>query len=71
MPTMFPIEPTVLGPFIIAAIAIIISPGPDTLVILRHSINGGRGAGLAAVSGVQIGLIVHTLLAAAGISIVR
>ncbi|MEE8350878.1 MAG: LysE family translocator [Rhodospirillales bacterium] len=67
---MFPIEPAVLGPFVIAATAIIISPGPDTLVILRHSINGGRGAGLAAVGGVQIGLLVHTLLAVAGISIV-
>lgn len=67
---MLAIEPTVLGPFIIASFAIIISPGPDTLVILRHSINGGRGAGLAAVAGVQTGLIVHTLLAVAGISIV-
>jgi len=67
---MFPIEPAVLGPFVIAATAIIISPGPDTLVILRHSINAGRGAGLAAVGGVQMGLLVHTLLAVAGISIV-
>jgi len=67
---MFPIEPAVLGPFVIAATAIIISPGPDTLVILRHSINAGRGAGLAAVGGVQMGLLVHTLLAVAGISLV-
>jgi len=67
---MFPIEPAVLGPFVIAATAIIISPGPDTLIILRHSINAGRGAGLAAVGGVQMGLLVHTLLAVAGISFV-
>ncbi len=67
---MFPTDPSVLAGFITTAVAIIISPGPDTIVILRHAINGGRGDGLAAVSGVQLGLIVHTALAAAGISLV-
>lgn len=38
------------------------------MVILRHAIAGGQGAGLAAVGGVQAGLIVHSLLAALGIS---
>ncbi len=66
---MIPIDPTLLGGFIVAAVAIIISPGPDTIVILRHSLTGGRGTGLAAVSGVQLGLVVHTALAVAGISI--
>ena len=67
---MFPTDPTVLAGFITTAVAIIISPGPDTIVILRHAINGGRGDGLAAVSGVQLGLVVHTALAVAGISLV-
>ncbi len=67
---MFPTDPTVLAGFITTAVAIIISPGPDTIVILRHAINGGRVDGLAAVSGVQLGLVVHTALAAAGISLV-
>ncbi len=70
---MFPldlfIDPALLGGFIVAAVAIIVSPGPDTIVILRHSLAGGRGIGLAAVSGVQLGLVVHTGLAVAGISI--
>ena len=66
---MIPIDPTLLGGFIVAAVAIIVSPGPDTIIILRHSLTGGRAIGLAAVSGVQLGLLVHTGLAVAGISI--
>lgn len=67
---MFPTDPTVLAGFLATSIALIISPGPDTLIILRHALNNGRGAGLAAVTGVQLGLVVHTLLAVAGISLV-
>ena len=67
---MFPTDPTVLAGFITTAVAIIISPGPDTIVILRHAVNGGRRDGLAAVTGVQLGLVVHTTLAVAGISVV-
>jgi threonine/homoserine/homoserine lactone efflux protein len=66
---MIPIDPALLGGFIVAVVAIIVSPGPDTIVILRHALTGGRGTGLAAVSGVQLGLLVHTALAVAGISI--
>jgi len=66
---MLPIDLALLGGFFIAAAAIIVSPGPDTIVILRHALTGGRGTGLAAVSGVQLGLLVHTALAVAGISI--
>ena len=66
---MIPIDPTLLGGFIVAAVAIIVSPGPDTIVILRHALPGGRGTGLAAVSGVQLGLLVHTALAVVGISL--
>jgi len=67
---MFPTDPAVLAAFITTATAIIISPGPDTIVILRHALNSGRGAGLAAVSGVQLGLVAHTLLAVVGISLI-
>ena len=66
---MIPIDSTLLGGFIVAAVAIIVSPGPDTIVILRHALTGGRGTGLAAVSGVQLGLLVHTALAVVGISL--
>lgn len=57
-----------LGTFALAATAIVVSPGPDTMLILRAALTSGRGAGFAAVSGVQLGLGVHTALAAAGVS---
>jgi threonine/homoserine/homoserine lactone efflux protein len=63
-----PVDPALLLGFSATSAAIVVSPGPDTLVILRHALAGGRGRGLAAVGGVQAGLLVHTALAALGIS---
>ncbi|MHC8508589.1 MAG: LysE family translocator [Rhodospirillales bacterium] len=63
---MIPLESLAL--FIATVTALIISPGPDTLNVLRHSLSGGRGLGLAAVTGVQFGLLGHTALAVLGIS---
>lgn len=62
------IDDSSLAAFVFAATAIVISPGPDTMLILRHTIAAGRGSGFAAVAGVQTGLVGHTLLAAAGLS---
>jgi threonine/homoserine/homoserine lactone efflux protein len=63
-----PIEPETLGAFALAVGAIVVSPGPDTLLILRSALFSGSAAGLAAVLGVQLGLLVHTALAALGIT---
>jgi homoserine/homoserine lactone efflux protein len=65
-----PVDGSTLAAFAVAAIAIVLSPGPDTIVILRHALVSGRGAGFAAVAGVQIGMAVHTGLAVAGISVI-
>ncbi len=67
---MLPVETSVLGAFVIAVTALVMSPGPDTMVILRHALTSGRKSGLAAVAGVQLGLIVHTALAVVGISLI-
>ncbi|MDV7340785.1 LysE family translocator [Terasakiella sp. A23] len=56
--------------FVLTAGAIVLSPGPDTVLILRYSLNSGRNVGLATVFGVQVGLIGHTLLAILGISVI-
>lgn len=64
------IEPATLIGFILTAGAIVLSPGPDTVLILRYSLNSGRNAGIATVFGVQLGLIGHTLLAIFGISVI-
>ncbi len=66
---MLPVAPPQLGAFVLTAVAIVISPGPDTLLILRYALGAGPGAGLCAVAGVQLGLLVHTSLAAGGLSV--
>lgn len=53
-----------------AVLAIVLSPGPDTILILRYALTSGHKVGFAAVAGVQIGLMVHTLLAVVGISVI-
>ncbi len=65
-----PVEPAILGAFIITASALVISPGPDTVLIVRYALSSGHRVGLAAVAGVQLGLLVHTALAVAGISVI-
>lgn len=54
--------------FIATAIVLIITPGQDTFFILGRSLSGGRGAGIAAALGVSAGTVIHTVLAALGLS---
>lgn len=65
---MLAVEPATLAAFAVPAAAAVLTPGPDTVLILRYSLGSGRRIGLVSVAGVQAGLAVHTLLAAAGIS---
>lgn len=63
-----PVEPATLVAFALTAAAIVVSPGPDTFLILRSALSG-RAAGYAAVLGVQLGLLVHTVFAVFGLSL--
>jgi threonine/homoserine/homoserine lactone efflux protein len=54
--------------FIATAIVLILTPGQDTFFILGRSLAGGRSAGIAAALGVSAGTVVHTILAALGLS---
>lgn len=65
-----PVEPTVLLAFIVASGAVVLSPGPDTILILRYTMSSGQRVGLATVAGVQLGLAAHTLLAIFGITVI-
>lgn len=65
-----PVEPATLGAFVIAVAAVVVSPGPDTMIILRYALASGQRAGFAAVAGVQLGLMVHTVLAVLGVSLI-
>ena len=65
-----PVDPSTLVAFIGTILAFVMSPGPDTVLVLRYTITSGRGVGSAAVAGVQLGLAGHTLLAIVGLSVV-
>ena len=65
-----PVDLATLAAFIAAVLAIVLSPGPDTMLILRYTMTGGQRVGLATVAGVQIGLLGHTLAAVLGLSLV-
>jgi threonine/homoserine/homoserine lactone efflux protein len=54
--------------FIATAIVLILTPGQDTFFILGRSLASGRSAGIAAALGITCGSIIHTLLAALGLS---
>ncbi|MEO0328597.1 MAG: LysE family translocator [Pseudomonadota bacterium] len=58
----------ILSAFTIAAFILTITPGPDMTLFLGRAITQGRAAGMAAMLGASTGIIVHTLLAAFGIS---
>ncbi|HEX2705987.1 MAG TPA: LysE family translocator [Candidatus Lustribacter sp.] len=54
--------------FAAAAAVLIAIPGPNHIYIATRSIADGRHAGLASALGVEAGTLVHTALAAAGLS---
>lgn len=58
------------GAFVASAAALCLTPGIDTIYILTRTVAGGRREGLASAFGINTGLIVHTLLVAAGLSLV-
>ena len=51
-----------------ACLVLFVTPGPDMSLILAKTIGGGRSAGMATVLGTSTGCIVHSVLAALGIS---
>jgi len=63
-------DPTSLGIFVLAALVLLLTPGPAVLYIVARSIDQGRRAGLVSMLGVHAGTLVHISAAAAGVSAV-
>ena len=55
-----------LWPFLLAALAMELTPGPNMFYIALVSAQHGRRAGLAAITGITLGLLIIGLLAAIG-----
>jgi threonine/homoserine/homoserine lactone efflux protein len=61
-------DPSTLALFAVAAITLLVIPGPAVLYIVTRSVDQGRAAGLASVAGVHVGTLFHVAAAALGLS---
>ena len=57
-----------LLPFLAISILLIVIPGPDTAVVTKNALLGGRRGGILTATGVTGGLLVWTLAASLGIA---
>jgi RhtB (resistance to homoserine/threonine) family protein len=56
--------------FVLSCILLNITPGQDTMYIIGRSAAQGRQAGVMSALGIMAGVLVHTLLAALGLSVI-
>jgi threonine/homoserine/homoserine lactone efflux protein len=61
-------ELSVLGLFVAASVALLLTPGPAVLYIVTRSVDQGRAAGLVSVAGICTGTLFHVAAAALGLS---
>jgi threonine/homoserine/homoserine lactone efflux protein len=57
-----------LAVFVVAALALLVVPGPAVVYVVARSIHQGRRAGLASVLGIHVGTLVHIAAATLGLS---
>ncbi|MBT2324812.1 LysE family translocator [Variovorax paradoxus] len=62
------IDPATLSLFLVAVLALFLSPGPNMAFVLSHGIALGPRAGFAAGLGIAAADLVHTLCAATGVT---
>ena len=57
-----------LTAFLAVSIVLIVVPGPDTALVVRNILRGGRGSGIATSFGVATGILVWTVAASVGLA---
>lgn len=67
LPSFVPALP-VLAAYTLAVLLLTLTPGPDMALYLGRTLARGRVAGFAAFLGTAAGLVVHSMLAAVGLS---
>lgn len=65
---MIPIKELLI--FALAALGLVITPGPNMIYLISRSITQGRWAGFISLSGVVVGFLVHILLVSFGLTAV-
>ncbi|NOK05422.1 MULTISPECIES: LysE family translocator [Myxococcus] len=61
-------DPTRLTAYFLAVLALILTPGPDTMFVLARSMGQGRKAGIVSALGIFVGCLFHIAAAAFGLS---
>jgi threonine/homoserine/homoserine lactone efflux protein len=61
---------SILAVFLVATIALNLSPGPDMLYVISRSLGQGMRAGIVSALGIGAGTLVHTFVTAIGLSAV-
>ena len=61
-------DPSRIAVFVLAALALLVVPGPAVLYVVTRSIQQGRRAGITSVLGIHVGTLVHIAAATAGLS---
>jgi len=61
-------DPPAIGVFVLAALALLLVPGPAVLYVVARSIEHGRRAGVVSVLGIHVGTLVHIAAATLGLS---
>ena len=59
---------TELAWFTVAALLLVLTPGPNMIYCVSRALCQGRGAGLISLSGVLLGFVVHLMAAALGLT---
>lgn len=54
--------------FLLTSLVLVLTPGPDTVLILSRTIATGAGAGMMTLFGTQAGNVFHAMLAGLGVS---
>ncbi|HKB24126.1 MAG TPA: LysE family translocator [Methylomirabilota bacterium] len=56
--------------FVGVATLLTVTPGPDTMLVMRNVLARGRRAGLLTTAGISAGIFVHATLSALGVSLI-
>jgi threonine/homoserine/homoserine lactone efflux protein len=65
---MFPTE--VLAAYLLAALIVVIAPGPDNILAISRGLGEGRSAAAMSSLGAGLGIMVHTIAATVGVAVV-
>ncbi len=63
-------ELNLLLSFLLASMLLTVLPGPDNIFVLTESLTKGKRDGLATAFGLSLGVLVHTVAAATGLSLI-